>query len=89
MSLLISVQTMIKKILLGLISGYRYAISPYLGNHCRFYPSCSTYTQEAIEQYGVLTGLWLGLKRILRCHPFTAGGYDPVPKQPDSSLNQD
>ena len=80
---------MIKKIFLGLIMGYRYAISPYLGNHCRFYPTCSAYTQEAIEQYGVLKGIWLGFKRILRCHPFTAGGYDPVPKQQDSGLNQD
>ncbi|NJO16287.1 MAG: membrane protein insertion efficiency factor YidD [Thioploca sp.] len=80
---------MIKKIFLGLISGYRYAISPYLGNHCRFYPTCSAYTQEAIEQYGVLKGLWLGIKRILRCHPFNAGGYDPVPKPQDSGLNQD
>lgn len=79
---------MIKKILVGLISSYRYAISPYLGNHCRFYPTCSAYTQEAIEQYGVLTGLWFGLKRILRCHPFNAGGYDPVPKRPDSSLHK-
>jgi hypothetical protein len=80
---------MTKKILLGLIICYRYAISPYLGNHCRFYPTCSAYTQEAIEQYGVLKGLWLGLKRILRCHPFNGGGYDPVPKRPDSGLNKD
>ncbi|BAP57394.1 hypothetical protein THII_3097 [Thioploca ingrica] len=80
---------MTKKILLGLIICYRYAISPYLGNHCRFYPTCSAYTQEAIEQYGVSKGLWLGLKRILRCHPFNVGGYDPVPKRPDSDLNKD
>ncbi len=77
---------MIKKILLGLIACYRYAISPYLGNHCRFYPSCSAYTQEAIEHYGALTGLWLGLKRLLRCHPFTVGGYDPVPKLPTKEI---
>jgi len=80
---------MTKKILLGLIICYRYAISPYLGNHCRFHPTCSAYTQEAIEQYGVLKGLWLGLKRILRCHPFNAGGYDPVPKRPNSGLKKD
>jgi hypothetical protein len=61
------------------IRGYQLAISPMIGPRCRFYPSCSCYAHTAIERYGVLRGLWLGLRRLLRCHPFTAGGYDPVP----------
>lgn len=71
-----------KKILLGLIGFYRYAISPLLGNHCRYYPSCSAYMVEAIEQYGTFKGFWMGLKRLGRCHPFHEGGYDPVPEKP-------
>lgn len=68
------------KIILGMISFYRSAISPYLGGHCRFQPSCSVYLEEALKRHGLLTGLWLGLKRILRCHPFSSsGGWDPVP----------
>jgi len=63
------------------IRGYQYLISPLLGNNCRFYPSCSHYTLEAIETHGPLRGSWLGLKRILRCHPFSEGGIDPVPSR--------
>jgi putative membrane protein insertion efficiency factor len=74
-----------KNILLWLIKAYRYVISPWLGNHCRFYPSCSQYAIEAIEYHGAWRGLWLGVKRLLRCHPFHPGGYDPVPKEVKSS----
>ena len=59
------------------IRGYQLTLSPYLGAACRFEPSCSRYTLEAVERYGVLRGLWLGLRRIGRCHPFHAGGFDP------------
>ncbi len=68
-----------KKILILLIKGYRKFISPLFPPSCRFQPTCSQYTLEAIEKFGALQGSWLGLKRILRCHPFHPGGYDPVP----------
>ncbi|WP_231701651.1 membrane protein insertion efficiency factor YidD [Halopseudomonas salegens] len=64
---------------IGLIKVYRYAISPLMANHCRFYPSCSCYAQEAIEQHGLLKGGWLSARRLGRCHPWHQGGYDPVP----------
>jgi putative membrane protein insertion efficiency factor len=67
-----------KVILLGLVRGYQYFISPLLPPSCRFTPTCSTYTIQAIEKYGAIRGLYLGLRRILRCHPFSRGGYDPV-----------
>lgn len=70
---------MIRGALLCLLRGYKRFISPLLGNHCRFYPTCSEFTYQALEKYGVGKGLWLGLKRLLRCHPFHPGGYDPVP----------
>jgi putative membrane protein insertion efficiency factor len=63
-----------------LIRGYRLAVSPLLGPRCRYLPSCSHYTEEAIERFGVLRGGLLGLWRILRCHPFARGGLDPVPQ---------
>lgn len=68
-----------KYLLLGLLTVYRYAISPMLGRNCRFMPSCSEYACEAIERHGSVRGSWLALKRILRCHPWNPGGYDPVP----------
>ncbi|MDE2306170.1 MAG: membrane protein insertion efficiency factor YidD [Gammaproteobacteria bacterium] len=66
-------------ILLGLIRAYQWLISPLLGPSCRFYPSCSCYAHTAIAEHGPLRGSWLALRRLLRCHPFTPGGYDPVP----------
>ncbi len=68
-----------RQLLMWTIRAYQLAISPMLGPSCRFYPSCSCYAHTAIERYGVLRGGWLGLKRVLRCHPFREGGYDPVP----------
>lgn len=68
-----------KKILLALIRGYQLTLSPYIGQHCRFTPSCSRYASEAIALHGPARGSWLAARRILRCHPFCAGGLDPVP----------
>jgi len=62
-----------------LIRGYQYWISPLLGRHCRFWPSCSEYAREAIERYGLWRGGWLAAKRVCRCHPWHTGGCDPVP----------
>jgi len=69
-----------KKILLGIIKFYRKCISPYKGNiRCKYTPTCSQYAMEAIEKYGSFKGTYLASKRILRCNPFSKGGYDPVP----------
>ena len=68
------------RLLIALLKGYKKYISPHLGHHCRFVPTCSQYALEAIEKYGAARGGWLALKRFLRCHPFHKGGwYDPVP----------
>lgn len=69
----------LKKLLILPIRGYQYLISPLLGSNCRFYPSCSHYMIEAIETHGILKGGYLGIRRILRCHPYSEGGMDPVP----------
>jgi putative membrane protein insertion efficiency factor len=68
-----------KKCVLGLIKIYKAILSPIMGNHCRFYPTCSDYTAQAIQKHGLTKGLFLALKRLLRCHPFHSGGIDPVP----------
>ncbi|MDR2877703.1 MAG: membrane protein insertion efficiency factor YidD [Chromatiales bacterium] len=69
--------------LILLLRGYRYAISPFLGQHCRYYPSCSEYTETAINRFGLIRGGWLSLKRLSRCHPWHAGGVDLVPERKD------
>jgi len=69
---------MMTRVLLGLLTAYKYATSPLLGRSCRFYPSCSEYAREAIELYGPWRGTWLAIRRVGRCHPFHPGGYDPV-----------
>lgn len=70
---------MLKRIVLGLLRFYKRAVSPALPPSCRYVPSCSEYMAQAVERYGAATGVWMGVKRVLRCHPFHPGGYDPVP----------
>lgn len=67
-------------VLIYLIRGYQWLLSPLLGECCRYYPSCSQYAVEAIERHGCWRGGWLALRRLLRCHPWGPGGYDPVPE---------
>lgn len=69
----------VKVIFLMLIKFYQKGISPWLGANCRYRPTCSAYTYEAIQKYGPLKGTWMGMKRIARCRPGVPGGYDPVP----------
>jgi len=71
--------SILARALILMIRGYQVTFSPLLPSACRYTPSCSHYTVEAIERYGALRGTWMGARRILRCHPFHAGGYDPVP----------
>jgi len=68
-----------ERLLLLAVEAYRVTLSPLLGGHCRFEPSCSRYAEEALRRYGAAAGSRLALGRLLRCHPFRPGGYDPVP----------
>jgi len=68
-----------RRLLIFLISCYKACLSPFMGNNCRFFPSCSTYAQEAIATHGALKGSYLALLRVTRCHPWHEGGEDPVP----------
>lgn len=68
-----------KWLLIGLLRAYRFAISPLYGQVCRYYPTCSAYALEAVETHGAMRGSWLAMRRLLRCHPWAAGGVDHVP----------
>jgi uncharacterized protein len=70
-----------------LIRLYQWTVSPLLGPRCRFYPSCSHYALEAVQRFGALRGSWLALRRLLRCHPWQPGGFDPVPQRLGSLLS--
>jgi uncharacterized protein len=68
-----------RRAVMALIRGYQLTLAHLVFTHCRFVPSCSRYAFEAVERYGAVRGVWLGMRRILRCHPLHRGGYDPVP----------
>ncbi|MBT9505041.1 membrane protein insertion efficiency factor YidD [Rhodoferax sp.] len=72
---------MIKFLLIGLVKGYRLLLSPWLGSSCRFEPTCSLYSLEALQTHGAAAGSYLTLARLARCHPWCAGGHDPVPPE--------
>lgn len=72
-----------RRVLMGLLKLYRLTISPLYGNVCRYYPSCSAYALRAVEVHGAARGSWLAARRLARCHPWTPGGYDPVPGTPE------
>ena len=78
---------MIRALMLGMIRLYQAALSPLLGRTCRYEPSCSHYTAQCIEMHGPWRGVWLGTRRILRCHPFHPGGYDPPPLPPATNAD--
>jgi putative membrane protein insertion efficiency factor len=69
----------VSRLLSFLVAVYRYSVSPMLGMHCRFHPSCSAYALDALERHGAMRGGWLALRRLARCHPWHPGGHDPVP----------
>ena len=69
---------MIKRFFIGVVKGYQYLISPLLGQNCRYTPTCSEYSIQAIEKYGIFKGLWLSIKRISKCHPLGGSGHDPL-----------
>jgi putative membrane protein insertion efficiency factor len=75
------------RLLVHLIRAYQYLVSPFLGNNCRYHPTCSDYACQAVRAHGPLQGLWLALRRIGRCHPWSAGGHDPVPDRPVAKNN--
>lgn len=72
---------MIKELLIGLVKGYRLLLSPWLGSSCRFEPTCSAYSLQALQTHGAAAGSYLTLARLVRCHPWCAGGSDPVPTE--------
>lgn len=74
-----AIRSLMSRGMVLLIRGYQVSISPFLPSACRYHPTCSVYAIEALERYGAVRGGWLAARRIARCHPFRAGGYDPVP----------
>jgi len=78
-----------QKIIIGLIHIYRLLLSPFIGQHCRFHPSCSEYALTAVDQHGALRGSWLALRRLGKCHPWHPGGLDLVPEKKPKELKKE
>ena len=74
-------EKIIKTVILFPIKLYQFIVSPFLGCRCRFYPSCSEYAEQSINEYGILKGIYFSIKRLLRCNPLHSGGFDPVPEK--------
>lgn len=79
---------MMRALLIALVRGYRYFLSPWLGTSCRFEPTCSAYSLQALQQHGAAAGSYLTLRRLVRCHPWCDGGHDPVPEAPPRWLSR-
>jgi putative membrane protein insertion efficiency factor len=79
----------VKWMLIGLLKGYRFAISPLYGQVCKYHPTCSAYALEAVTIHGSIKGSWLTVRRIASCHPWAAGGYDPVPGSQSQASQHD
>ena len=77
-----------QRLILFFVRAYRTLLSPFLGNNCRFYPSCSCYAETALQRHGAIKGSWLTIKRISRCHPWHPGGVDEVPEQAEKHQNK-
>jgi len=77
-----------RNVVLSLLRGYKWAISPLFPPACRYVPTCSEYAMEAVDRFGILCGGWMAMRRVLRCHPFVKGGYDPVVKLDDYRIAQ-
>ena len=78
--------TVMQRLLMGVVKGYRLFLSPWLGSSCRFEPTCSVYSLQALEQHGAAAGSYLTVRRLVRCHPWCDGGHDPVPQQLPRSM---
>jgi putative membrane protein insertion efficiency factor len=78
----------VRHVLIWLLRGYRAVISPLYGQVCRYHPSCSAYALEAVTEHGALRGSWYAVRRLARCHPWAAGGYDPIPPRGPSRTHQ-
>ncbi len=76
----------VQRVLMGVVRGYRLFLSPWLGSSCRFEPTCSVYSLQALEQHGAAAGSYLTVRRLVRCHPWCDGGHDPVPQQLPRSM---
>lgn len=84
-----AVATLPRHFVRSLIRAYQLLLSPWIGNQCRFHPSCSNYALQAVERFGAVKGSWLAVRRLGRCHPFHPGGFDPVPSRGGRAVQEE